>query len=80
VKLSQHDLLLKQLKPLIVSPQWEVLVEYLDLLINQNLSALVGATSWEQTKETQGKVKAFKSVKALPDTIRALEHELKKLH
>jgi hypothetical protein len=68
-----QDQLLRQLKPLTVYPQWEVLEKYLDLLTDQHLSALTNTTSWEDTKYLQGRIASIKAIKSLPSTIQSMD-------
>jgi len=68
-----QDQLLRQLKPLTVQPQWKILEEYLDLLIDQQLSGLTNTTSWEDTKYLQGRTSALKAVRSLSNTIQAMD-------
>lgn len=71
----QQVKLLKELKPLIVQPQWKALDMYLELLIESQLSGLVNSTDWTEAKEIQGRIKAYKSIRSLPDTIRKMENK-----
>ena len=67
----KRNQLLSAVNPLTVHPHWKYLVEYLDSLIDNDLDQLVGCTSWEQAKETQGRIKAYKAIRALQQTVEA---------
>ena len=71
----KRNQLLSAINPLTVHPHWQYLVEYLDTLIEQDLNQLVGCTSWEQAKETQGRIKAYKAIRALQETVNAAKRD-----
>lgn len=66
--------LLSNINILTVRPEWESLMEYIDTLIEANLLQLTTCTTWEQAKEIQGRVKAYKAIRTLKDTIAAAKH------
>ncbi len=68
------DQLLRKLKYLTVQPQWETLDEYLGLIIEEQLGALTNSTSWEDAKETQGRIKALRAIRTLPTVIQSMDN------
>ncbi len=67
----QKHQLLSAINPLVAHPHWEYMVTYLDTLIENDLNQLSGCTSWEMAQELQGRVKAYRAIRALKDTINA---------
>lgn len=57
-------------KPLVSGKEWKAFEELLDHLIGLELGVLTHATDIGQVRETQGKIKAFRSVRALPEDIK----------
>ena len=64
---------LQELNLLTSSQHWDKMEKYLDLLIAGQNSALLNAESIEAVKEAQGRIKAYNSIRALPNTIRAMK-------
>lgn len=71
----KRNQLLSAINPLTVHPHWKYMEEYLDTLIDQDLSQLLGCTSWDQAKETQGRIKAYKAIRALSETVNAAKRD-----
>ncbi len=71
----QRQQLLSKINILTVHQEWPALMEYVDTLIDHDTELLLGCTSWEQAKETQGRIKAYKAIRALKDTIHAAKRE-----
>lgn len=67
--------LLSKINILTVHPEWDSLMQYVDTLIDKDTELLLGCTSWEQAKERQGRIKAYKAIRALKDTIHAAKRE-----
>ena len=71
----QRQQLLSKINILTVHPEWDSLMQYLDMCVEQDSALLLGCTSWEQAKETQGRIKAYKAIRALKDTVHAAKRE-----
>ena len=67
----QRRQLLSNINILTVHPEWDSLMRYVDTLIDQDSERLLGCTSWDVARETQGRIKAYKAIRALKDTIDA---------
>ena len=71
----KRNQLLSAINPLTVHPHWKYLEEYLDTLIEHDLDLLLGCTSWDQAKETQGRIKAYKAIRTLSETVNAAKRD-----
>ncbi len=71
----KRNQLLSAINPLTDHPHWKYMVEYLDTLIEHDLSQLLGCTSWEQAKEIQGRIKAYKAIRTLQETVNATKRD-----
>ena len=70
--MDQQNKCLKELKLLVVNPEWERMDAYLSLLIKGQQSVLLSAADIETVKEAQGRIKAYSVVRSLPSTIKAM--------
>lgn len=71
----QKAQLLVQCKGLVTNQWWGAFEDLLNLQIEQELSVLCHASDIGQVRETQGKIKALRSVLALPEDIKGSEKE-----
>ena len=64
---------LKELKPLIVSPHWGLLEEYLAEQVDLEKSALVRNGDIDKIRVLQGKVQAYERILELSERIAAIK-------
>jgi hypothetical protein len=65
----------KQCKALVTSQWWSALDDLLSLWVEQELGLLCRTTDLGQMRESQGKIKAFRILRALPEEIDRLQRE-----
>lgn len=58
---------LKELKPLIVSPHWGLLEEYLQDLIEKDKTTLARAADMNAIRNLQGKIQAYERILELSE-------------
>lgn len=65
----------KQCKALVSNQWWTSFEELLNHWVELELGALCRSTDLGQIRETQGKIKAFRQVLALPEEIKRIDQE-----
>lgn len=69
----QQQQLLKSLKPLLVDEKWMVFDEYLSTLIDSSFMTILNTRDVNEIMELQGRIKAYRSIRSLSETIKTMD-------